>query len=93
MTCMPAYEIYFRCADCQREHTIHTKIHLSPGPEHKQSLAEFFAGRAVPPQASSLQGHKAFCLKTGRKFKLDDDEKILLVPSTAMALPPRPFLP
>jgi len=51
---MPAYEIYFRCDDCKREHTIHTKIHLSQGPDRKQSLAEFFVGRSMPPQASSL---------------------------------------
>lgn len=88
MTLMPAYEIYFRCDDCQREHTIHTKIHLSQGPDRKQSLAEFFVGRVMPPQASSLQGHKVFCLKTGRKFKLDNDEQILLVPPATVT--PRP---
>jgi hypothetical protein len=89
MTSMPAYEIYFRCDDCKREHTIHMKIHLSEGPDRKQSLAEFFAGRSMPPQVSSLQGHNAFCLKTGRRFKLDKDEQILLVPPSAISLPPR----
>lgn len=92
---MPAYEVYFRCEDCQREHTIHTKIHLTQGPDRKQSLAEFFVGRAMPPQASSLQGHKAFCLKTGRQFRLENDEQILLVPPTAHPLPPSqlPLIP
>lgn len=95
MTFMPAYEIYFRCGDCQREHTIHTKIHLNQGPDRKQSLAEFFGGRAMPPQASSLQGHNVFCLKTGRKFKLDNDEQILLVPpASAARLPSQlPLIP
>lgn len=86
---MPAYEIYFRCDDCQREHTIHMKIHLSPGPDRKQSLAEFYSGRPMPPQVSTLQGHSAFCLKTGRQFKLDKTENILLVPPSALNLPPR----
>jgi hypothetical protein len=80
---MPAYEIYFRCDDCKREHTIHTKIHL------------FFVGRSMPPQASSLQGHKAFCLRTGRQFRLESDEQILLVPPSARPLPPSqlPLIP
>ena len=92
---MPAYEVYFRCDDCQREHTIHIKIHLTQGPDRKQSLAEFFVGRSMPPQASSLQGHKAFCLKTGRQFRLENDEQILLVPPTARPLPPSqlPLIP
>lgn len=92
---MPAYEVYFRCDDCKREHTIHTKIHLTQGPDRKQSLAEFFVGREMPPQASSLQGHKAFCLKTGRQFRLENDEQILLVPPTGRPLPPSqlPLIP
>jgi hypothetical protein len=29
----------------------------------------------------ALKGHNALCLKSGRKFKLDDDEQVFLVPS------------
>jgi hypothetical protein len=79
---MPAYEIYFRCNDCKREHPIHLKIHLNDGPDHKQSIAAFFRGRSMPPQVTAIQGHKAFCLKTGKTFKLENDDQIFLVPLT-----------
>jgi hypothetical protein len=77
---MPAYEIYFRCPDCKREHAIHVRIHLNDGPDHKETLAKVLARRSLPPQLARLRGRKAFCLKTGRMFKLESDEDILLVP-------------
>ena len=79
---MPAYEIYFRCNDCKREHPIHLKIHLNYGPDHKQSIAAFFRGHSMPPQVTTIQGHKAFCLKTGKTFKLENHDEIFLVPPT-----------
>jgi hypothetical protein len=78
---MPAYEIYFHCNDCQREHPIHIGIHLDNGPGRKETLAEFLRGGSTPPQAMALRGHKAVCLKTGRAFKLDTDDQIFLVPT------------
>jgi hypothetical protein len=81
---MPPYEIYFRCNECQREHPIHIRIHLDYGPSHKETLAEFLAGRSLPPQLTALRGHKALCLKTGRTFKLESDEQIFLVPATSI---------
>jgi hypothetical protein len=80
---MPAYEIYFHCAECGREHPIHLKIHLDYGPEQKQSLAHFFSDRAMPPQATILRGRKVFCLKTGTTLKLDNDDQIFLLPLPA----------
>ena len=84
---MPAYEIYFRCNECEREHPIHLKIHLDHGPDRKQSIADFFRGRSMPPQVKALQGHKALCLKTGRTFKLENGDQIFLVPSTVTLIP------
>jgi hypothetical protein len=78
---MPAYEIYFHCNDCQREHPIHIGIHLDNGPGRKENLAEFLRGGSMPPQVMALRGHKALCLKTGRAFKLDSDDQIFLVPT------------
>lgn len=71
------------------------KIHLDQGPDRKQSVAEFFRGRAAPPQVMSLQGHKALCLRTGKTFKMDKDEQIFLVPPNIRILPPRqlPLMP
>jgi len=79
---MPAYEIYFHCADCGNEHPLLVKIYLEDGPDHKQSIAESFRTRPIPPQVLAIKGRNALCLKTGRKSKLENDEQILLVPSS-----------
>ena len=63
------------------------KIHLDHGPDRKQSIAEFFRGRSMPPQIMAIRGHKAFCLKTGRTFKLENDDQILLVLSKGLLDP------
>ena len=78
---MPAYEIFVHCHDCGREHPLLMKIHLDEGPDHKQSVAESFQGRSIPPQVTALKGHKALCLRTGRKFQVENDAEIFLVPA------------
>ena len=88
---MPAYEIFVRCNECSREHPILMKIHLDQGPDRKQSIAEFYRGRSMPPQVTSIQGHKALCLRTGKTFKLETDDQILLVPPAANNLLPHQF--
>lgn len=88
---MPAYEIYVGCNECQREHTIHMRIHLNEGPDKKQSIAEFFRGKVMPPQVASLLGHKALCLKTGRTFKAETNEQIFLVPPNLKSQTSQPF--
>lgn len=77
---MPAYEIYVHCIDCGGEHPLLMRIHLDDGPNRKQSIAEFFRGRSVPPQVLAVLGRNALCLKTGRKFQLENDDQIFLVP-------------
>jgi hypothetical protein len=77
---MPTYDIYVQCTDCGSEHPLLMKIFLVDGPDRSQSIAEWFTGRPVPPQVFALKGHSALCLKTGKKFKLEEDDKILLVP-------------
>ena len=86
---MPEYEILVRCRECNREHPVLMKIHLDHGPKGKQSVAEFFHGRSMPPQVRTIQWHKALCLKTGKKFKLEAAEQIFLVPPTANDFPHR----
>lgn len=77
---MPAYDIYVKCIDCDGEHPLLMKIFLVDGPERTQSIDEWFHGRAVPPQVFALRSHSALCLKTGKKFKLEECEKVFLVP-------------
>ena len=79
---MPAYEIHVHCADCGGEHPLLVKIYLEDGPDRKESIAECFRTRPIPPQVLAIKGRNALCLKTGRKFKLENDEQILLVPAS-----------
>jgi paraquat-inducible protein B len=58
------------------------KIYIEDGPGRKQSIAESFQGRSIPPQVKAIQGHKALCLKTGKTFKLEKDDQVFLVPPT-----------
>ena len=77
---MPAYDIYVQCIDCGGEHPLLMKIFLAEGPARTQSIAEWFQGRSVPPQVSALKRRSALCLKTGKKFTLEEDDKVFLVP-------------
>ena len=79
---MPTYKIYFRCDDCKQEHHNHLRIYLDDGPEHKETLAAYLCRYSMPPQATTLRGRKAFCLKTGGRLTLESDDQIFLVPFT-----------
>ena len=60
------------------------KVHLAHGPNHKQSVAKSFPDGIVPPQLLGIRGRNALCLKTGKKFKVENDEQFLLVPSVSL---------
>jgi len=78
---MPVYEIHVKCDFCWGEHRLLLKVHLDYGPDRKQSLAESFSEGDVPPQLLAIRDHRALCLKTGKKFKIENDEQVLLVPT------------
>jgi len=80
---MPSYEILVHCKDCGGEHPILMKIHLDDGPNCKQSIAEFFQGRSIPPQATAIKGRTALCLRTGRKFRIETDDEVFLLPPSS----------
>ena len=79
---MPVYDVVIHCGHCDGEHPLLMRIYLLDIVERKQSIAELFRGRAAPPQVSALKGHTALCLKTGKKFKLEEHERIFLVPAS-----------
>jgi len=83
---MPAYEIYFHCNECDREHPIHVRIHINDGPEYKDTLAAFLLRHSVPPQVTALRGRKVFCLRTGKIFRLESDGQIFLVPFVVQSI-------
>ena len=79
---MPSYEVYVHCLDCGGEHPLLIKIYLEHGPDRKQSVAESFGAGPMPPQVLAIKGRSVLCLKTGKKFRLENDEQVLLVPSS-----------
>jgi hypothetical protein len=79
---MPAYEIYVHCVCCPSDHPLNMRIHLDHGPDHKQSIAESFREGLVPPQLLAIRGRDVLCLKTGKKFKVANDDQFLLVPAS-----------
>ncbi len=81
---MPTYEISFHCKDCGLDHPSLVRIHVEDGPDCKQSIAKLFDGRSLPPQVAAVRGGAAFCHKTGRRFQLENDEQIFLMPPSSL---------
>ena len=77
---MPTYDIAVRCNDCGRDHPVLLRLHIEEILHDKKSIAELFQGRPVPPQVAAIRGHNAFCPITGRKFRLENDGEVFLVP-------------
>ena len=77
---MPAYDISVRCKDCGLDHPVLLRLYIDDAPDRKQSIAELFDGRSVPPQVRAIRWHTALCPKTGRKFPLENDSEVFLVP-------------
>ena len=78
---MPTYEVCIHCVICAGEHRLLMRVHLDDGPDRKQTVAELFPDGSVPPQISAIRGRDALCLKTGKKFRLENDDQLLLVPT------------
>lgn len=77
---MATYDISVHCQDCGKVHPVLPRIDLDGGPDEKRSVADVFRGRLLPPQLAANKGHSAFCHKTGRKFPLQKDDDIFLIP-------------
>ena len=77
---MPTYDLSVHCKDCGRDHPVLLRLHIDEGPDHKQSIAESFRGRALPPQVKAIRWHKALCPITGRTLSLENDSEVFLVP-------------
>ena len=79
---MVTYDIAVHCKDCGKDHPVLLRIDLEGGPDQKRSIAEIFRGRSLPPQIKAIRGHAAFCYKTGRRFQLEKEDDIFLIPPT-----------
>jgi hypothetical protein len=76
---MPKYDILARCNACGDEHSIDL-ISLTSGPSRKQSIAEAFGGKDLPPELAALKNNRVYCPKTGKGYAQADYDKIFLVP-------------
>jgi hypothetical protein len=77
---MPAYDVSAHCPDCGRDHPVLLRLHIDEILQHKQSIADLFHGRSMPAQVEAIRGHNTFCPISGRKFRLENDSEIFLVP-------------
>jgi len=77
---MPLYDIVGQCVHCGVEHPLLMKIHLVQGPSSRQTVAEAFRGQTLPPQVLAVKRHSALCLKTGKKYPLTEEDRIILTP-------------
>lgn len=77
---MPAYDISVHCHECGRDHSVLLRLHIDEVLQRKQSIAELFHGRSMPAQVEAIRGHNTFCPRSGRKFRLDNDSEVFLVP-------------
>jgi hypothetical protein len=78
---MPTYDLSAHCNDCGSDHPVLLKLHIHDDSTRKQSIAELFHGRSVPPQVKAVRLHNALCLKTGRKFPLENYSEVFLEPA------------
>lgn len=77
---MPTYDVSVYCKDCGVDHPVLLRVYVEDGPERKQSIADLFQGRLLPPQVAAIRWHNALCYKTGKKFHYQNDNEIFLVP-------------
>jgi hypothetical protein len=53
---MATYDISVHCKDCGKDHPVLLRIDLEGGPDHKQSIADLFQGRSLPPRSQLFEG-------------------------------------
>jgi hypothetical protein len=78
---VPQYDIFVLCTECGALHPMGVRVHLDVGPEAKQNIPDTFKEKSRPPQIVALEGHKTLCLKTGRLFVQENDDRVFLIPS------------
>ena len=77
---MPTYDISVRCKDCGRDHPALLRLHVDESLDRKESIAQLFHGRSVPPQVAAIRWLKAVCPTTGKKFSLENESEVFFVP-------------
>src|SRR6266404_5880749 len=76
---MARYAIYVFCDYCDDPHQF-AETSLNDGPAQKESIGNFYAGKALPPEVATFINNSIQCFNTGRMVTQKDNNQIFLVP-------------
>ena len=77
---MAEYAIFVLCIACGDLHPMGISVTLDDGPTEKESIANSYAGKDLPPTVAGLKNKRVYCPKTGRQYSQNDNRKVFLVP-------------
>ena len=77
---MAKYSIHFFCNECSQVHPIGITLSLDDGPAKKESIADTYAGKELPPQVATLSNNEVTCPNTGKLTSQEDNNQVFLVP-------------
>jgi hypothetical protein len=77
---MAEYDVFAVCNACGDLHPLGISVTLDDGPANKQSIADAYADKDLPPSLAALKDRRVYCPKTGRQYSQRDTKKIFLVP-------------
>ncbi len=76
---MVEYEVIVLCEECGEGHSIKTVI-LQNGPQVKESVESFYAGRELPPELATINSNYISCSTTDNWFLQKNNDRVFLVP-------------
>jgi hypothetical protein len=77
---MAEYDVFAVCNACGDLHPLGISVTLDDGPANKQSIADAYEDKNLPPSLAALKDRRVYCPKTGRQYSQRDTKKIFLVP-------------
>ena len=76
---MAAYDVYALCIACGDLHSMGISVTVAGPQITKQSIAERFHGKELPPTIAALNDTRIYCPKFGRHYGQRDNKKIFLI--------------
>ena len=79
---LPAeYGVLVSCNKCGGIHDIGISVVMDQGPAEKQSIADFYEGKAMPKSLAEITSRSITCPKTGKQSIQRNNQQIFLVPT------------
>ena len=76
---MATYDAHALCNACGDLHSMGLSVTLEGPRIKKQSIAEKFHGKELPPNIAALKDARVYCPKFGRHYAQRDKRQIVLV--------------